>query len=114
MGWEGSLPSGQGRVATGIGKPDSIPGGPDKQQSMLTHKLAQQQSRATMRDAVGVQSPPSRNARPTTKAHAPPPTAMKKTCMAHKTQLRTKEPESEYSKSTNDQATATNTNPGPM
>jgi hypothetical protein len=34
--------------------------------------------------------------------------------MAHKTQLRTKEPESEYSKSTNDQATATNTNPGPM
>ena len=26
----------------------------------------------------------------------------KKTCMAHKTQLRTKEPESEYSKSAND------------
>ena len=34
--------------------------------------------------------------------------------MAHKTQLRTKEPESEYSKSTDEQATATKTNPGPM
>ena len=29
--------------------------------------------------------------------------------MANKTQLRTKEPESEYSKSANDQATATHT-----
>ena len=33
--------------------------------------------------------------------------------MANKTQLRTKEPESEYSKSANDHATATNTNLGP-
>ena len=34
--------------------------------------------------------------------------------MANKTQLRTKEPESEYSKSANDQATATHTNFGPV
>ena len=69
MGWGGSLPSGQGRLATGNSQPVSIPGGPDKQQSMLTRKLAQQQSRATMRHAVGVQSPPSQNAHATTNCY---------------------------------------------
>ena len=68
-GLGGSLPSGQGRLATGISQPVSFPGGPNKQQSMHTHKPAQQKSRATMRHAAGVQSPPSQNARPTTNCY---------------------------------------------